>query len=359
MNKKEFLDGVARGEDRLEPAAALEALKEVSVHDLGAAGGKMRARMHGNKAFYVYNQHVNYTNICCNACKFCAFSKRPGQSGGYTMDMQELTRQIVSRRDEEIDELHIVGGLNPQLGYDYYLRMLETARSLRPRAWIKAFTAVEIAFLADEYGVSEERVLRDFCEAGLDMLPGGGAEVFAPELRARICPEKISGRRWLSIHELAHGMGIKSNCTVLFGHIESWEDRLDHLNALRRLQDKTGGFVCFIPLPYQPENNPLKAKGADGADYARMMALSRLFLDNISHLKAYWAFAGIKAAQLALHLGADDFDGTLIRERVGHAAGADSPPGLTETDLLGYIESAGFGAVRRDALFNPVRLKSN
>lgn len=321
------------------------------VHELGQAGHDVRQRMHANKAYYVYNQHINYTNVCRNACKFCAFSKRQGQPGGYAMDFDDLAREIISREDEDISELHIVGGLNPRLPYDYYINMIKLARSLRPRAWIKAFTAVEIAFLADSYDKKVETVLYEFRQAGLDMLPGGGAEVFSAHLRTKICPEKISGERWLAIHKIAHDMGMKTNCTMLFGHIETWDDRLDHLQALRELQDETAGFVCFIPLPYQPENNPLRAKGPDGLDFTLMIAISRLYLDNIPHLKAYWAFSGIKAAQLALHLGADDFDGTLIKERIGHAAGADSPAGMTEKDLRGYIRSAGFDPVRRDSVF--------
>ncbi|MFP4167275.1 MAG: CofH family radical SAM protein [Desulfonatronovibrionaceae bacterium] len=356
MNNR--LSKVADGQTRLDTSFILEQISSGSVHETGAAGERMRSRLHGKKAFYVYNKHLNYTNVCANACLFCAFSKRRGQSGAYTMDLEELSEQIAGQSDQDISELHIVGGLNPELEYNYYIRMLQAARSLRPRAWIKAFTAVEIAFLADTYGLSEGRVLEDFRAAGLDMLPGGGAEVFAPHLRARICPEKIPGDRWLSIHELAHSMGIKSNCTMLFGHVESWEDRLDHLHALRELQDKSNGFVCFIPLPYQPGNNVLRASGPDGVDFSRMISISRLYLDNIPHIKAYWAFSGIKCAQLALYLGADDFDGTLVRERVGHAAGADSPAGLTEAELRGYIRSAGFEPVRRDALFNPVHGKA-
>ncbi len=352
MNNQEALTACARGEKRLSRSQALEAVQGGWDHHLGECGNMMRERLHNKNAYYVYNQHINYTNICCNACKFCAFSKRPGHSGGYTLQLADLREEITKRDDEDVQELHIVGGLNPELKYEYYIQMLGAVRSLRPRAWIKAFTAVEIAFLADSYGMHEEKILEDFRAAGLDMLPGGGAEVFAPYLRARICPEKISGERWLKIHKLAHNMGIRTNCTMLFGHIETWEDRLNHLQALRSLQDETGGFVCFIPLPYQPENNPLEANGPDGVDYAQMIALSRLYLDNILHLKAYWAFSGLKEAQIALYLGADDFDGTLVKERVGHAAGADSPSGLTENGLRQFIQETGFTPVERDSVFN-------
>ncbi|NCC25851.1 MAG: CofH family radical SAM protein, partial [Deltaproteobacteria bacterium] len=231
---------------------------------------------------------------------------------------------------------------------------LHAVRETRPMATIKAFTAVEVAFLADTQGLTEERVLQDLCQAGLQVLPGGGAEVFSPSLRRRLCPEKIAGDRWLQIHEIAHGMGIKSNCTMLFGHIETWAERVEHMLALRSLQDRTKGFLCFIPLPYQPKNNPLAAKGADGVDYLRTMAASRLILDNVPHIKAYWVFSGIKAAQMALWAGADDFDGTLVRERIGHAAGAMSPEGLTVSDLKTYIQSAGFEPQERDTFFEPL-----
>jgi aminodeoxyfutalosine synthase len=324
------------------------------VHDIGQKAYEARLAQHGRKAFYVFNQHLNYTNICRNACRFCAYSRRKGQRDAYVMSLDEARSVLEQRNDDPVREVHIVGGLNPELPYDYYLGLVRMVRDMRPRAVVKAFTAVEIAFLADAQGLSEKRILSDLKEHGVQVLPGGGAEVFSPELRRRLCPEKISGRRWLDIHEQAHELGIRTNCTMLFGHVESWEDRIDHMLALRRLQDKTGGFLCFIPLPYQPGNNALKAKGPDGEDFLRTIAASRLVLDNISHIKAYWVFSGIKAAQMGLWAGADDFDGTLVRERIGHAAGADSPQGLTISELQGYIRAAGFEPVERDTFFQPV-----
>ncbi|MFN2268009.1 MAG: aminofutalosine synthase MqnE [Desulfonatronovibrio sp.] len=336
---------------RISGIEALELIDNASMHDLGQAAYTVRTKLYGQKAFFVYNQHLNFTNICANACRFCAFSKRQGQEGAYTLSIEQVEESIKSRLDESIDEIHIVGGLNPELEYDYYLDMLRVVKKIRPKARVKAFTAVEIAFLSDKYNLSHDRILSDFASAGLDALPGGGAEVFSPELRQKLCPEKVSGERWLEIHEAAHKLSIPTNCTLLFGHVESWDDRINHLLALRDLQDKTGGFLCFIPLAYQPGHNDLKAKGPDGVDFFKMIAVSRIVLDNIPHIKAYWAFSGIKAAQLGLWYGADDFDGTIVDEKIGHAAGADTPTGLTMDQLKIYIESAGFVSEQRDSFF--------
>jgi len=341
--------------ERISTDEALVLAQEGDVHTLGELALAARKKRFGDKAFYVYNQHLNYTNVCVNRCRFCAFSKRAGEDGAYTYSLDQVKDEVRARIHEPVTEMHIVGGLNPDLPYDYYLELLRTVKAERAGVKIKAFTAVEVAYLAEKYEKTFEAVLDDMREAGLDALPGGGAEVFSPALRKKLCPEKVSGRVWLEIHELAHNMGIPTNATLLFGHIESWLDRLEHLQSLRDLQDRTNGFLCFIPLAYQPENNPLRAKGPDGVDYLKMMALSRLFLDNIPHLKAYWAFSGIKPAQIALHAGADDFDGTLVEEKVGHAAGAASPKGMTVTGLRETIRMAGFEPVERDTFFQPVQ----
>ncbi|HKK33037.1 MAG TPA: aminofutalosine synthase MqnE [Desulfomicrobiaceae bacterium] len=349
----DILARITRG-DRLAPDEALTLARFAPVHDLGEAACARRTAMHGTKAFYVYNQHLNYTNVCSNACRFCAFSKRAGDEGAYVHSVEKARELILARAEEPIREIHVVGGLNPDLPFAYYLDLIRAIKECRPGAAVKAFTAVEIAFLADKYAMSVEQVFIRLREAGLDALPGGGAEVFAPHMRERLCPEKVSGRVWLDVHEQAHAMGLPTNCTMLFGHIESWEDRIEHLSALRDLQDRSSGFLCFIPLAYQPMNNELNARGPSGEEFLRMMAVSRLFLDNIPHIKAYWAFAGIKAAQLALWAGADDFDGTLVEEKIGHAAGAESPRGLTVDRLRQYIASAGFIPVERDTFFQEV-----
>ncbi len=337
--------------ERIDAQFALKIARHASAHELGEAALKQRRARHGDRAYYVYNQHLNYTNICRNQCRFCAYSKRIGEEGGYTYSLEQVRTRLTDRMDHPIREIHIVGGLNPDLPYQYYLDMLALCKTLRPDAVVKAFTAVEVAYFADTCERDEATVLREMREAGLDVLPGGGAEVFAPAMREKLCPEKISADRWLRIHGLAHDMGMKTNCTMLFGHIESWEDRIHHLDRLRALEDEKPGFVCFIPLAYQPHNNALGVDGPTGEEYLRMIAVSRLFLDSIPHIKAYWAFAGIKAAQMALWAGADDFDGTIVEEKIGHAAGADSPKGLTISELVETIAATGFTPVQRDTFF--------
>ncbi len=340
--------------ERIDPEFALDIARHASVHELGEAALRQRRARHGNKAYYVYNQHLNYTNICRNQCRFCAFFKRKGEEGGYAHSLDAVRDMLLARKDHPIREIHIVGGLNPDLPYQYYLDLVDLCRKIRPQAVIKAFTAVEIAHFADTWDRDERTVLEELRAVGLQVLTGGGAEVFSAPMRAKLCPEKVSGERWLGIHGLAHDMGIKTNSTMLFGHIESWEDRIEHLLALRSLEDAKPGFVCFIPLAYQPRNNELRAAGPTGEDYLRMISVSRLVLDNIPHIKAYWAFVGIKAAQMALWAGADDFDGTIVEEKIGHAAGADSPTGLTIAELVEVIEASGFTPVQRDALFDEI-----
>lgn len=356
MAMQDILDSLAAG-GRISAEQALRLAREAAPHVLWELARQDRVRRYGQDAFYVYNQHLNYTNVCANACRFCAFSKRAGDPEAYTLTPQEAAARVAERAAEPIREVHMVGGLNPDLPYAYYLDLLAGVKAARPGAAVKAFTAVEVAFLAKLTGRTFARVLADMRAAGLDALPGGGAEVFSPELRRRLCPEKVSADVWLEVHRTAHGMGIPTNATLLFGHIETWEHRIAHLAALRDLQDETRGFLCFIPLAYQPGSNPLAeqdgAKGPDGLDYLSTIAVSRLFLDNIPHLKAYWAFAGVKAAQAALHAGADDFDGTLVEEKVGHAAGAASPRGLTLAGLRTAIEMAGFTPVERGTDFKP------
>jgi aminodeoxyfutalosine synthase len=344
----------ARAGQRLTPDDALILAVAAPLHDLCAAAMDARIARHGKNAYYVRNVHINFTNVCVNACRFCAFSKRKNAPGARTWSVDEIVADLARRADPHIREIHVVGGLNPELPLEYYVDMLRAISRQCPQAGIKAFTAVEVAHLADTRGVSEFEIFSTLKDAGLMMLPGGGAEVFSPALRERLCPEKISGERWLQIHATAHGMGLPTNATMLFGHIESWSDRVAHLSALRDLQDLTHGFTCFIPLAYQPGNNTLGAKGPDGLTVLRLMALSRLFLDNIPHLKAYWVMLGIKMGQMALWAGADDFDGTIIEERIGHAAGADSPTGLSLAGLRQAIEAAGMVPVERTADFQPI-----
>jgi len=325
------------------------------IHVLGGLARFVRTRMHGQKTYYVINRHVNYTNVCVNGCRFCAFSRKAGQPGAFVLSKDEILDKIGPRTRE----VHIVGGCHPDLGLEFFADLLRSIKSLRPHTVIKAFTAVEIAHMARLEGIEPAEVLRVLKQAGLEMLPGGGAEIFSPRVRREICPEKISGEKWLEIAGLAHSMGIRSNATMLFGHLESERDRLEHLDGLRIQQDKSQGFVCFIPLPFLTENSLLKLGSGRsmsncGLDELRTMAISRLMLDNIPHLKAYWVMLTVKQAQAGLYFGADDFDGVVVEEKIGHMAGAASDQELSRAELEGLIRNCGFEPVERDSFFNPI-----
>jgi aminodeoxyfutalosine synthase len=321
---------------------------------VGALAHRVRTRLHGDKAFYVVNRHVNYTNVCVNGCVFCAYQREEGQSGGFV-----LTREDVLAKLEAAPipprEVHIVGGCHPRLGLAYFEDILSAVRDRYPDAVLKCFTAVEIAHFARLEGIPAREVLSRLKAAGLGMLAGGGAEIFAPEIRERLCPRKATADEWLAIHEQAHGLGIKTNATMLFGHIETIEDRVDHLVRLRESQDRAHGYTCFIPLPFLTENSALKIdKPLTGLEELKTIAVCRLLLDNIAHVKAYWVMLGVKQAQAALKFGADDFDGTVVEEKIGHEAGATSEQGLTRSELTDMIRGCGCTPVERDGFFNEV-----
>ncbi len=330
------------------------------VHALFGLAHLARTLRHGNVVHYVRNRHINYTNICVQHCRFCAFHRREGEPGAFTLGIEDVLQRLSAPEARGIDEVHIVGGCHPHLGLSFFEELLRRVGWAFPRLVLKGFTMVEIAHFATLEDISEERVLRRLQAAGLAMLPGGGAEIFDMELRRRLCPNKITGREWLRIAGLGHDLGLKSNCTMLFGHLENHRHRLEHLDALRRQQDASQGFVCFIPLPYLHGGNPLSREipaipaGARGLDELRTIAVSRLLLDNIPHVKAYWVMLGLKQALAALHCGADDLDGTIIEEHIGHMAGADSEQALTEPELTAAIRGSGFVPVRRDGLFRPL-----
>lgn len=344
---------------RLTPEQGLALLDCPDILAVGALAQHRRRALHGDAAFYVINQHLNYTNVCVNGCLFCAYHREDGQPGSSTMSVDEALSTIEARLasgQPEPTEVHIVGGCHPHLPLAYYEELLRAIHSRLPRAQLKCFTAVEIAHIAQVEGVSETEVLTRLRNVGLEMLPGGGAEIFAPEVRKRICPRKIDAGHWLNVHRLAHGLGLRSNCTMLFGHLESHADRIDHLVRLRTLQDETGGFLCFIPLPFLTKHNALSVpRPLDGLEELRTIAVSRLMLDNVPHIKAYWVMLSIKQAQLALRFGADDLDGTVVEEKIGHEAGADSQQILTRRELEAMIRGCGLVPVERDAMFRPRR----
>ena len=322
---------------------------------VGALAHQVRTRCHGNRTFYVLNRHINYSNICVNGCLFCAFSREAGAPGAFQLSLEDILGKLTEPEAAAITEVHIVGGCHPDLPLAYFETMLREIRRIRPRLVIKAFTAVEIQHFADREKTSVGAVLARLQAAGLELLPGGGAEVFSPRVRRLLCPNKLSGAGWLAVAREAHRMGIRSNATMLYGHLESHRERLEHLDALRCLQDETGGFLCFIPLPFQPDHTLIEnARATTGVDDLKTIAVSRLMLDNIPHIKAYWVMLTVKVAQTALHFGADDLDGTVIEEKIGHMAGAESDQALTRSQLERLIRDAGFEPVERDSYFQPV-----
>lgn len=339
-----------------------EALFLFESHDLlgiGELASLVNERKNGNRVFFNVNRHINYTNICVKRCAFCAFSRKSDEEGAYTLDLTEIKKRAVEAVQQGATELHIVGGLHPDLPFDFYLEMLRVAQSVSASLHIKAFTAVEIDYLASLAGLSVGGVLRSLRDAGLGSLPGGGAEIFSGRIREQLCPDKISGERWLAIMEEAHGIGLRSNATMLYGHLESFVDRIDHLRRLRDLQDRTHGFQAFVPLAFQPENTRLhldRQAGTTGVDDLKTMAVARLYLDNFEHIKAYWVMLGEKTAQVALAFGVNDLDGTVIEEKIGHDAGAVSPQFLCREDILRLIRKAGRMPVERDTLYRPLRV---
>lgn len=329
--------------------------KSADLLGVGRIADASRRKKHGKKAFYVVNRHLNYTNICKNLCRFCAYARKEGDAGGYTMSLEQVREWVMSHPEGVVHEIHIVGGLNPALPMEYYLDLLKTVKDAQPRATLKAFTAVEIDHLAITSNRSVEEVIALLKEAGLEMLPGGGAEIMSDRVHNALFPKKIDGLRWLEIIEAVHSAGLKTNATMLYGHIETLEERVDHLLKLRALQDRTGGFLAFIPLAFHSKNTKLShLPPTTAVDDLKTIAIARLILDNIPHIKAYWVMIGEKLAQVALSFGADDLDGTIVEEKITHTAGATSAPGLTRREMVRLITRAGFQPVERDAFYRPV-----
>jgi aminodeoxyfutalosine synthase len=323
---------------------------------IGYLADRMRKRLNGNRTYYIYNQHINYSNVCINLCKFCAFGKEKGHPEAYEMSIEDIVCKIRERINEPIQEVHIVGGLHPDFPYGYYLDMLRAIKAERPDLHIQAFTCVEIAHFADIATQSIDKTLEDLVDAGLGSIPGGGAEVFSPRIRERLCPTKLSGRQWLEVAKAAHRAGLKSNATMLYGHIETAAERVEHLLALREAQDETGGFLCFIPLAFHPKNTGLESMSpTGGVDDLKNIAVSRLLLDNFPHIKAYWVMLGPKVAQIAISFGADDLDGTVLEEKITHMAGAETAQTMTRAEIEHLIRQAGGEPLERDTLYRPVR----
>ena len=322
---------------------------------VGWLANHVRERMHGDVTYFNINRHINPTNVCVAACKLCAFGRKKGDPHGYTMALEEAWQTAASGYSEAVTEFHIVGGLHPDLPLEYFLDLVRGLKQRFPKVHIKAFTMVEVAYLARRAKLSIEQTLLKMREAGVDSMPGGGAEIFSARVRSIICDHKIDGSEWLETARLAHKMGFKSNATMLYGHIESDEDRVDHLLKLREVQDETGGFQTFIPLAFHPENTPLDhLPVTTGLTDIRQIAVSRLLLDNFPHIKAYWQMLTPKIAQIALRFGADDLDGTVVEEKIYHDAGATTPQGMTRKELCRLITEAGRVPVERDTLYHAV-----
>lgn len=340
---------------RLSKEDGINIYKTHDLIGLGKIADHVRRRHHGRKAFYVYNQHLNYTNVCKNRCRFCAYAKDDGEREAYVWSMEEIRARLLDRIDEPIHELHIVGGLNESLTFDYFIDLLKTVKQVRPTATIKAFTCVEIDYLSNLAGLTIEQTIHKLKDAGLEMMPGGGAEILNTRIHDSLFPKKIDHKRWLDIVRAVHKAGITTNATMLYGHIETVEERVDHLIALRELQDETGGFSAFIPLAFHSENTELSDLPATTAvDDLKNIAAARLMLDNFPHIKAYWVMIGEKLAQVALNFGADDLDGTIIEERITHTAGARSAKGLAKDQMEQMILSAGFIPIQRDSFYNEI-----
>ena len=341
--------------ERLSAEDALTLYRSKDILALGWMANSVRERMHGDRAYFNVNRHINPTNVCVAYCRLCAFGRKKDAPGAYTMALEEAWQSAASGYSEAVTEFHIVGGLHPDLPFEYFLDLVSGLKQRFPQVHLKAFTMVEVAFLAKRAKLSIRETLQKLREAGVDSLPGGGAEIFAERVRHIICDHKIDGSQWLETARAAHELGLKSNATMLYGHIENDEDRVDHLMKLRALQDDTHGFQTFIPLAFHPENTPLShLPWTTGFDDIKQIAVSRLVLDNFPHIKSYWQMMTPKIAQISLRFGADDIDGTVVEEKIYHDAGAETPQGLRRQELVRLIKEAGREPVERDTLYRPV-----
>lgn len=342
-------------QQRLVAADGLALYASSDILAIGWLANHVRERMHGDKTYFNVNRHINPTNVCVAACRLCAFGRKKDSAGAYTMALEEAFQTAGAGYSDAVTEFHIVGGLHPDLPFQYFLDLISGLKQRFPAVHVKAFTMVEVAFLAKIAKLSIRDTLLRLKEAGVDSLPGGGAEIFTDRVRHIICDHKIDGQQWIDTARLAHQIGLKSNATMLYGHIENDEDRVDHLLRLRSLQQETGGFQTFIPLAFHPANTPLQhLMTTTGFADIKSIAVSRLMLDNFPHIKAYWQMMTPKIAQIAQRFGADDLDGTVIEEKIYHDAGATTPQGLRRQELVRLIKEAGREPVERDTLYRAV-----
>jgi aminodeoxyfutalosine synthase len=349
--------------ERLSPADGLALYQTADLLSLGSLADLTNQRRNGDRVFFSANQHINPTNVCIlrNTCTFCSFARMPKEEGAYTRSLEEVFQEAEQATGMPTSEFHIVGGLHPKLRLSYYTDMIRGLKQRHPHVHVKALTAVEIAHLARIEKLSEREVLLAMKEAGLTSLPGGGAEVFSTAVRATIAERKLTGEEWLRVHRTAHELGIPTNCTMLYGHVETAADRIEHLNMLRMLQDETGGFLTYIPLAYHPDHNELGEEmgrvgtATTGYEDLKNIAVGRLYLDNIPHVKTHWPMVTPFLSQIALSFGCDDVEGTVVYERIYHEAGAHTAMHMPYLDLVRLIRGAGKRPVERNSLYQPIR----
>jgi aminodeoxyfutalosine synthase len=347
-------DKVLAGE-RLDAADGLALFETPDFLSVGWLANSVREKRHGNLCYFNVNRHINPTNVCVAHCRLCAFGRSPSDPGAYSYSLEEIWQRAADGVSQGATEFHIVGGLHPDFPFEFYLEMIRSLKQRYPHVHLKAFTMVEVGYYARISKLSIRDTLLAMKEAGVDSLPGGGAEIFSPRVRKVICDHKVSGRMWLDIARTAHEIGLRSNATMLYGHIETDEERVEHLILLREMQDRTHGFVAFIPLAFHPAHTALDhLPGPTGLDDLRLIAVSRLLLDNFDHIKAYWIMLTPRIAQIALRFGANDLDGTVIEEKIYHDAGATTDQFTPRAGLERLIRAAGCVPVERDTLYRPV-----
>tara|TARA_B100000686_G_scaffold352509_1_gene454724 strand:- start:2890 stop:3993 length:1104 start_codon:yes stop_codon:yes gene_type:complete len=346
------LEAKVRSEQRLTFDEGILLWTTQDLLGVGHLANIAREKRHGDQTFYIHNRHINPSNICIHSCRFCAFGTKKDQADAYEKSLDQIFSDAEKYENGKVSEFHIVGGLHPEEPFEYYLEMLRGLKKRFPDVHIQAFTAVELDHLAKLASLPLKESLYRLMTAGLGSIPGGGAEIFAPRVRRKICAEKISGAEWLEVHETAHKIGLRSNATMLYGHVETIEERTEHLVRLRELQDKTGGFLTFIPLAFHPENTRLdKLPRTSGQLDLRSLAVSRLMLDNFAHIKAFWIMITQEIAQLAMSFGADDMDGTVVEERIIHAAGGTTEQIFRKNQIVDRIREAGRTPIERDTLY--------
>jgi aminodeoxyfutalosine synthase len=342
-------------DERISVEDGIRLFQSPDLLAVGYLANIVRERKNQNNAYFIYNQHINYSNICTNLCKFCAFGKDKNSDLAYEMSVEEVKQKVRERLSEPVTEIHMVGGIHPDLPYSYYTDLLRAIKEERPDVHIQAFTCVEIAHLADISGLGVAGVLEDMKKHGLGSIPGGGAEVFSPRIRKLTCEKKLPGSGWIDVAKTAHEVGLHTNATMLYGHIETIEERLEHLDMLRKAQDESNGFLAFIPLAFHPKNTELsQLSRTSGVDDLKNIAVARCFLDNFPHIKAYWVMIGQKLSQIALSYGADDVDGTVKEEIITHMAGAETEQAMSREQLLRLIREAGRIPIERDTLYNVI-----